>query len=193
PAGCRTLFRAPARHVPVGYHGETRAFGVALAAPVIKALRTGAWVNSHSATIWGARANICVRLQNALFVLGSSFGIFGGRPAYNANCTVVSPVAASGASSGQSLRSQVAAFQIGDGEFISVPGEVFPFTFLRGFQGPQDMPDPTASLPPWLVPHMDAPFRFIDGLGEDMLGYIFPAGNAVGIPSPTDLDPSSRD
>ena len=102
-------------------------------------------------------------------------------------------MAANGGSTGESLRSNVAAFQIGDGEFISIPGEAFPYTYLRGFLGPQDMPDPSASLPPWLVPHMHAPFRFVDGLGEDMLGYIFPAGNAVGIPSATDLDPSSRD
>ena len=119
--------------------------------------------------------------------------MFAQRPAYNANCTVASPVAANGASTGESLRSQVAAFQIGDGEFISIPGEAFPFTYLRGFLGPQDMPDPTAALPPWLLPHMHAPFRFIDGLGEDMLGYIFPAGNAVGIPTASNLDPSSDD
>jgi hypothetical protein len=40
---------------------------------------------------------------------------------------------------------------------------------------------------------MHAPFRFIDGLGEDMLGYIFPAGNAVGIPTASNLNPSSDD
>src|SRR5207302_10780560 len=30
------------------------------------------------------------------------------------------------------------------------------------------------ALPPWLMPHMHTPYRFIDGLGEDMVGYIFP-------------------
>ena len=200
PAGCRTLFRtrggadvSGARHVPVGYHGETKAFGTAMASPIVRALRTGEYHNSHTDKIWGARASICIKLQNELFLLGASLGVFAQRPAYNANCTVASPVAPSGASMGQSLRSQVAAFQIGDGEFISIPGEVFPFTYLRGFLGPQDMPDPRPPLPPWLLPHMDAPFRFIDGLAEDMLGYIFPAGNAVGIPSASDLDPSSKD
>jgi hypothetical protein len=200
PAGCRTLFGAPggadvagAGHVPLGYSGETRAFGNDMAAPIIRALKSGEYHNSRTNTIWGARANICVKLQNALFVLGASLGVFAQRPGYDANCTVAAPVAANGATSGQSLRSQVAAFQIGDGEFISIPGEVFPFTYLRGFLGPQDMPDPTASLPPWLLPHMHAPFRFIDGLGEDMLGYIFPAGNAVGIPTATNPSPSSDD
>ncbi|HEY1590238.1 MAG TPA: hypothetical protein VGF81_00480 [Solirubrobacteraceae bacterium] len=200
PAGCRTLFNtrrgpdtAGAFHVPLGYSGETKAFGTDLARPIIQALSSGEYHNSQTNTIWGARANICVKLQNELFVLGAAVGVFAQRPGYNANCTAASRVAANGATSGQSLRSQVAAFQIGDGQFISVPGEVFPFTFLRGFLGPQDMPNQTPSLPPWLLPRMNAPFRFIDGLGEDMLGYIFPAGNAVGIPTASNLDPSSDD
>ena len=70
---------------------------------------------------------------------------------------------------------------------------MFPFTYLRGFLGPQDMPNPGSSLPPWLIPHMHAPFRFIDGLAEDMIGYMFPQGNAVGIPTLSNLDPSDRD
>ena len=161
PAGCRTLFRvhggtdaAGTGHVKVGYQGETRAFGADMAGPIVRALKTGEYHNSPTNTIWGRRANICIKLQNALFALGAGAGVFAQRPAYNANCTVASPVAANGASAGVSLRSQVAAFQIGDGEFISIPGEAFPFTFLRGFLGPQDMPDPSASLPPWLLPHM---------------------------------------
>ena len=200
PAGCRTLFTTRggpdttgALHVPLGYTGETKAFGTDMAAPIVQALRAGEYHNSQTGTIWGARANICVQLQNQLFVLGAALGVFAQRPAYNANCTVASPVAADGATSGQSLLSQVAAFQIGDGEFISIPGEAFPFTYLRGFLGPQDMPDPNAPLPPWLIPYMRAPFRFIAGLGEDMLGYIFPAGNAVAIPTAANPNPSSVD
>ncbi len=126
-------------------------------------------------------------------MLGASLGVFAHKPGYNHDCTVASPVAPNGASAGQALKSEVAAFRIGDGEFISIPGEVFPFTFLRGFLGPQDMQTPADPLPPWLIPHMHAPFRFIDGLGEDMLGYLFPSGNAVGIPSAANLNPSDTD
>ncbi len=199
-AGCRTLFKVgPATdaagedHVPLGYSGETRAFGQDMAGPIIRALTSGAYYNSHSAQIWGARANICVPLQNVLFKLGATVGVFAQRPGYNENCTAASPVLSNGSSAGDALRSAVAAFRIGDGEFISLPGEAFPFTFLRGFLGPQDLPIPNTSLPPWLIPHMHTPFRFIDGLGEDMLGYIFPSGNAVGIPSASNPNPSSTD
>jgi hypothetical protein len=55
------------------------------------------------------------------------------------------------------------------------------------------MPNPAPTLPPWLLPHLHAPFRFVDGLAEDMLGYMFPAGNAVGIPTATNLSPDDRD
>ena len=37
-------------------------------------------------------------------------------------------------------------------------------------------------LPPLLMPHMHTAYRFIDGLAEDMVGYIFPCGNGVGVP-----------
>jgi hypothetical protein len=200
PAGCRTLFRVGAGtdvngtlHVPLGYYGESRAFGRDMAGQVVSALRGGAWHWSASNTVWGARANICVPLQNFLFLAAAGLGVFAERPGYTTGCAQKEPVAPDGSTSGNSIRSQVAAFQIGDGQFISVPGEVFPFTFLRGFLGPQDMPHPSDPLPPWLIPHMSAPFRFIDGLAEDMVGYIFPAGNAVGIPSAQNLNPSSTD
>ena len=199
-AGCRTLFKVGRTtdlqgklHVPVGYTRETRAFGRDMAAPIVRAFTSGAYYNSHSAQIWGARANICVPVQNVLFELGARLGVFAQRPAYNKNCTVASPLLPNGSSAGTALRSQVAAFRIGDGEFVSIPGEAFPFTYLRGFLGPEDMQIPTASLPPWLIPHMHTPFRFVDGLGEDMLGYIFPSGNAVGIPTAGNLNPSSTD
>jgi hypothetical protein len=200
PAGCRTLFGAGSgtdapgtEHVALGYFGETRAFGQDLAGPVIGALRAGAYHLSRSSTIWGQDAPICVPLDNELFALGAAVGVFAHRPGYNADCSVAAPVLPNGSSAGQALRSEVAAFRIGDGEFIAVPGEVFPFTFLRGFLGPDDMPVAGDALPPWLLPHMHADFRFIDGLSEDMIGYIFPRGNAVGIPSSGNLDPSDTD
>jgi hypothetical protein len=59
---------------------------------------------------------------------------------------------------------------------------VFPFTYLRSFDGPGDMPYPDDPIPQWLLPHMHTQFRFIDGLGEDMIGYIFPPANGVGVP-----------
>lgn len=200
PAGCRTLFdvgrqtdAAGALHVPLGYDGETRAFGVDMARSVIAGISGGTWYWSRSNALWGSTANICVPLGNELFELGATLGVFADRPGYNATCTARSPVLPNGTTVGTALQSQVAAFGIGDAEFLAIPGEAFPFTFLRGFLGPEDMPTPSAPLPPWPLPSMHARFRFIDGLAEDMLGYIFPAGDAVGVPTLSNLSPPDTD
>ncbi len=180
PAGCRTLFNANGTPVPTGYNAETTVLGQQLARAVGNALDwNGAW--SRSNTIWGMRATACVTLTNALFIFGAQLGVFAERPGYDDNCTVEHPPTADGATSGSELLTDVAAFQIGDGEFASVPGEAFPITYLRSFLGPDDMPNPEYPLPPWLMPNMHTPYRFIDGLAEDMLGYMFPRGNGVGV------------
>jgi hypothetical protein len=181
PAGCRTLFDPNGTPVPVGYDQETRVLGERLAGAVGDALsNSGEW--SATDTIWGARRSVCVTLTNTLFILGAQLGVFAERPGYSDQCTIEYPPARNGATSGTELKSQVAAFRIGDGEFVSEPGEVFPFTYLGSFLGPQDMPKPQYALPPWITPHMHEPYRFVDGLAEDMLGYIFPRGNGVGVP-----------
>lgn len=192
PAGCRTLFGAPGKHVALGYRGETRAFGLDLAGAVQNALGRSAHP-SRSATIGGARADICVPVDNVLFQAGGLAGVFAARPVYTANCKVRVPPVPNGSTEGTELLSQVATFRIGDGSFVSVPGEVFPLTYLRSFQGPGDEAHPGVALPPWLMPHLHTPYRFVDGLAEDMIGYIFPAGNAVGIPTATDPGASGRD
>ena len=64
---------------------------------------------------------MCVPLTNLLFEFGAQLGVFAARPGYSDNCTVEHPVAPNGSTSGTELKSQVAAFRIGDGEFISVP------------------------------------------------------------------------
>ena len=183
PAGCRTLYTAEGTEVPLGYFSETRALGEQLAAAVESGFPRGAEPPfSSSSAIRGARADVCVEVTNALFKAAGAAGVFAARPVYTDNCTVVLPVAPNGSTEGTELLTEVAAFQVGDGSFISIPGEVFPFTYLRGFVGPQDMPFPQYGMPQWPMPHMHTPYRFIDGLGEDMAGYIFPQGNGVGVP-----------
>ncbi|MEA2427416.1 MAG: hypothetical protein QOF37_1044, partial [Thermoleophilaceae bacterium] len=194
PAGCRTMFDAIGKHATLGYDGETRVFGQQLAAAVGDRLDSGA-TDSASGDIWGARQDVCIDLTNALFKAAAAAGVFAHRPAYAPGCTAELPPSPTGTVAGASLKTDVAAFRIGDGEFMSLPGEVFPFTYLRSFMGPDDMPDPQYGLPPWPLPHMNAPYRFFDGLGEDMIGYIFPRGNGVGVPGedPSNPMPSGDD
>ncbi len=192
----------------LGYFSETRVLGQELAGAVDTALSSGTVSKSHD--IYGARADSCVPVTNALFAGIGVTGEFGNRPSYDPTCTVPVGPAPNGSAAGTSIRTQVAFFRIGDGEFLSVPGEVFPYTYLRSFEGPNDMPcpDPTPPsdptnpspcympgqgqfpLPAWLLPHMHTPYRFIDGLGEDMIGYVFPQGNGVGVPGEYATDPA---
>jgi len=196
PAGCRTLFETKLKHAPLGYHNETQAYGEELASTIVRTLRTSSHP-SISGAVSGAHADICVEVTNKLFAAAAAAGVFAHRSSYTDNCTVeLPPNPITGSTSGTEAKGNVAVFRIGDGTFASVPGEVFPFTFLRSFMGPQDMPYPDEPLPPWIIPHMHTPYRFIDGLGDDMLGYIFPSGNGVGVPGerdPSNINPSSDD
>jgi hypothetical protein len=185
PAGCRTLFNAPtgASKVPLGYYSETKALGEDLAGAVENALTNGsAW--SQTNRIWAQTTNICVPVANALFKAAALAGVFAERAAYLPGCRKIEKVPAvpTGQTAGTSVQSQVAAWRIGDAEFIGAPGEVFPVTFFRGPVGPEDMNYPQYGMPAWPLPYMHTPWRFFDGLDNDMIGYIFPRGNDAGVP-----------
>ncbi len=185
PAGCRTLFDAPpgATKAPLGYYNETRQLGQALAGAVRSALSTSAsW--SRTNEIWAQTTNVCVPVANSLFKAAAVGGTFAERPAYLPGCRKLeqAPVAPTGQTAGTSIQSQAAAWRIGDAEFIGAPGEVFPFTYFRGPVGPEDMNYPKYALPPWPLPYMHTPWRFFDGVDNDMIGYIFPRGNDAGVP-----------
>ena len=181
PAGCRTLFEAPAAApLPTGYRTETAALGTALASAVGDALAQGTW--SSTDVLWGVRKPICVTVSNLLFGVGAALGVFAERAGYGPGCSIPIGPLPNGSTPGTSLLSDVAAFRIGDAEFVSVPGEVFPFTFLGSYLGPQDLPNPGDPMTPMLMPLLHTPYRFVDGLAEDMIGYLFPEGNGVGVP-----------
>jgi hypothetical protein len=182
PAGCRTLFEAAGAQTPLGYHEETSRLGADLAGAVEQALTKRATA-SRSDTIWAQTRDVCIPVDNALFKAAALGGVFAQRPAYLPGCKLLAvPVLATGQTAGTSIKTEVAAWRIGDGEFIGLPGEVFPFTYFRGPVGPQDMNYPRYPLPPWPLPLMSTPYRFFDGLDNDMIGYIFPRGNDAGVP-----------
>jgi hypothetical protein len=185
PAGCRTLFTTPAgaTMTPLGYFSETAVLGQDLAGAVEQALDSGAAV-SHSNRIWAQTTDVCLPVDNALFKVAALGGVFAERPAYLPGCRKLEEVPAvpTGQTAGTSVKTEVAAWRIGDAEFIGLPGEVFPFTYLRGPVGPEDMNYPQYGMPAWPLPYMHTPFRFFDGLDNDMVGYVFPRGNDAGVP-----------
>ena len=82
--------------------------------------------------IWGERSDICVPLTNTLFALGAQLGVFAARPGYTDNCTQKFPVAPNGSTSGDEVKSQVAAFRIGDGDVHVRAGRGVPVHLSAG-------------------------------------------------------------
>jgi hypothetical protein len=106
------------------------------------------------------------------------------------------------------LETEVGVLTLGPIQIAYSPGEVFPFTEVGGPVDDAQMPFPTncyqpdptnptdpaaadywcgTELPdtPMVSAAMTTPFRFLAGLGEDMIGYLFPPGNFVGSISET--------
>ena len=101
------------------------------------------------------------------------------------------------------LNSQVGVANIGPVQIVYTAGEVFPFTEIGGPIDEAQMPFPTSCfepnssspndaqaanflcgtpLPdtPSISAEMTGRYKFFAGLGDDMLGYLFPPGNFVG-------------
>lgn len=183
--GCRTIYTTDATRAPYGYHLSTQARGERIASWAERALGRGRDSTSNDVEV--ARKTFFVPLDNALFALGGALGVLPGKDGYDANRNRI-PRDASGRQIGSQTATQFLTdafwLRVGDGEFVSAPGEVFPYTYARDFGGPHDQPVPDGQSPPaWVMARMTAPWRFVVGLADDMIGYIFPKTNAVGVPT----------
>jgi hypothetical protein len=185
--GCRTIYRNDTTAAPYGYHSSNQRRGEAVARWAAIALASGRW--SHTTTIHYRRDTFFMPLENALLALGGAFGVIPGKDGYldgrlltrNAAGAVDPPAQAN------EFKTDVVWYRIGDADFVSAPGELFPFTFARDFGGPADQAVPDgASPPPWIMSRLSQRYRFVEGLGEDMVGYLFPRTNAVGVPRSLD-------
>ena len=186
--GCRTIYRNDATAAPYGYHSSTQRRGEAVAHWAALALR-GRTVVAHdddplppghvlrAARERAARARRRVRRDPRQ-------GRLPRRPAAHRATRpgVVDPPAQA-----NEFKTDVVWYRIGDADFVSAPGELFPFTYARDFGGPADQAVPDgASPPPWIMSRLSQRYRFVEGLGEDMVGYLFPKTNAVGVPRSLD-------
>jgi len=107
---------------------------------------------------------------------------------------VEQPQAPNGSEQGNQVKTDLGWFMIGDAEFVTTPGELFPFTYVHDFSGPDDLRVPQfGPVHGWVMATLTARWRFIEGLGEDMLGYIFPRSNAVGVPTASNPSPDDTD
>ncbi len=116
--------------------------------------------------------------NNAEFLAAGNSGLFPDRPVYKDTPTGPSPV--STVAAGDAITTQVSVVRIADAQMITLPGETFPQTTIRGPFGPGDMAFDGQPMTPWLSAQMSAPHRFYLGLSQDMVGYLMPPGNFVG-------------
>jgi hypothetical protein len=175
-----SVFDAPAGAVALGAGTveETTAIGNDVAASVMSAFDASPNQWSLGTDVRSVVSPVCVTVENQSFSQGIAFGI------------IVKP---SKVCSGSTLRFEapVAVLDVGDGQIAYAPGEVFPFTFDRSFLGPNDMPFPQEPMTPWVSAAMTGKYTFFAGLGEDMIGYIMPAGDFVGAQGEVTLEPWS--
>ena len=73
------------------------------------------------------------------------------------------------------VKSEIAAFTIGDAFFMTVPGEIYPEIVYGGIEAPegQDFNTKPVEVPP-LESMMPGTYHFILGLTNDEIGYIIP-------------------
>ncbi len=73
------------------------------------------------------------------------------------------------------IRTEVAAFTLGNMSFVCIPGEIYPEIMNGGIESPsgQDFAIAPLELPP-LREEMPGEFKFVLGLANDELGYIIP-------------------
>lgn len=173
-AACASPFAAHGTPVASGFATRTPAIGRGFAAAIARALRHARV--SRTNTIWDERAAACGAIANRNFVLATALNLFDGRgpdarPCHPAKAPPLTPGALTFA----------AAFRIGDGTFVSLPAEISPYAVYGGFLGPGDF-QRAAPLPPSPLPHMHTPYRFVIGVGEDLVGYAMPQGAGTAVP-----------
>ena len=146
-AGCRTLFNADqSTMIAYGYYTETAAIGQQLAGAVENAVTKG--TVSATSGIEGSRADACFQVTNALFAAAGIAGVFGARPGYaDPGCTVEMPLPPSGNTTATYIKTETAAFRIGDASLFCKPTRWISRTTNRSCFGSIHACVPNA--PPW--------------------------------------------
>lgn len=193
-----------------------QAYGGELATDAVRALQHSGHPVVPT-TLVGQQAALCIQVENTFFAAAFVAGLIPDRPAYvDPTCSVGSPADSVPApryhlppghvwgANPLWVKTNVGVLTIGSAQFAYTPGEVFPFTEILGHIDPAQMPFPTTcyspasgsyscgqplSMTPWITARMTQPYKFLAGLGEDMLGYLFPPGNFVGSPGETTEQP----
>lgn len=172
-----TIFPAPTgvSPLPSGTVAKTQAIGHAMADAVKQAFSHHDWEWSVSGDVRSKVSEFCLPIENNFFLQAASFGIIKRSTGCGGDM--------------QQTASAVAVADIGDGQLVFAPGEIFPLTFYRGFLGQNDMPFPDQPMTPFVGAQLTGRYNFFAGLGMDLLGYLMPPANFVGEPGEVDQEP----
>ena len=216
PDGCSSVYPNPSSGTPVADAKDfIGAYGKSIADSAASALESGHTVTVSSLS--SQQQSVCLPLENNFFLAAYGAGLFPDRPRYSdSSCSVETqtsaaaapspgpPAGASAEAQSSYLKSAVGILTLGPVQMAYSPGEVFPFTEVRGPIDEAQMPFPTdcydpntndffcgnpLPMTPWISAEMTRPYRFLVGLGEDMVGYLFPPGNFVGSEGEVDQQP----
>lgn len=202
PPGAKPISSA---HAFVSAYGQAMASSAesALASPSARVYAP--WQVHH---LVGQHKRLCVQLESNLFAVAFASGLFPDRPGYvDPSCSIgasfnkvpapayhLPPGPVQGANA-LWVKTDVGVLTIGPAQLAYIPGEMFPLTAMRGHIDAAQMPFPTSCynpvsgsytcgsplpMTPWILPDMTEPYRFVAGLGEDMIGYMMPPGDFVG-------------
>lgn len=218
PVKClESVYPDPAGATPIAQPlPYMQAYGQDLAGAAISAIDRGGPAVAPSALV-GQQTSLCIQLENNLFAAAFAAGLIPDRPAYlDPTCSVGAsfngsvapdyhlPARPTWGANPLWLKTNVGVLTVGPAQFAYSPGEVFPFTEILGHIDPAQMPFPTSCyalatgshncgsplpMTPWISAKLTEPYKFMVGLGEDMLGYLFPPGNFVGSPGETTEQP----
>lgn len=206
--GCSSAYPDPSGVTPVtDALTFVDSFAETVADTTLAALGGAGVTSVVPPSITAQTRRVCVQLENNYFVAAFAAGLFPDRPAYaDPACSVgVSLSGSAAAGSGVPaaavqpatpvfLRTEVGVLTVGPAQVAYSPGEVFPVTEIGGPYDSPQMPFPTDCYQPPsgyscgsplpmtdnVAAEMTTPFRFLAGLGEDMIGYLFPPSNFVG-------------
>jgi hypothetical protein len=166
----RTAERPPARTAPLTVDQLTRARAIAhfLARDALSTVARSPFAHGMALSVTSSPMITLSLRDNFLFNFAAAAGLFPDRPVLKASDGTFE------------LKTQVSLIKLADAQMITMPGETFPQSTIRGYFGPRDMAFPREPITPWLATRMSAPHRFFLGLSQDMVGYLMPPGNFVG-------------
>ena len=192
--GCRTIYDTSGTFAPYGYTLSNEARGERVAFWAGQALdrRRRFTLDGRSTS---AGRSLLMTLDNVLFQLGGTIGdlpVQGrlhGRRARAEGAERRRRAATSSRPTSPGTRSATASSSPRRARCSRSPT-------CTTSPGPADLAFPEfGPVHGWVMASLSGRWRFIEGLGEDMLGYIFPRSNAVDVPTPAHFanDPGDVD